>query len=66
MNDDELLVKGITDNEGRFLSNVSVSDISQLEVYANKGGFIQGHKSTVIQSGSSDLSISFIKWLICF
>mgnify|MGYP001177269401 CR=1 FL=1 len=60
MNDDELLVKGITDNEGRFLTNVNVSGISQLEVYANKGGFIQGHISTVIQSASFDLSISKI------
>ncbi|SVD63117.1 uncharacterized protein METZ01_LOCUS415971, partial [marine metagenome] len=32
--------------------------VSQLEVYANKGGFIQGHAIAVIQSASSDLSIS--------
>ena len=60
MNADEFLVKGMTDNEGRFLSSVNVSGVSQLEVYANKGGFIQGHTSAVIQSASSDFSISNI------
>ena len=60
MNADEFLVKGMTDNEGRFLSSVKVSGVSQLEVYANKGGFIQGHTSALIQSESSDFSISNI------
>ena len=57
MSGDQLLSKGITDDEGRFLTSVNLSSGMQLEVYANKGGFIQGHKSIVIQPASSDITI---------
>jgi len=58
MGDDQLLSKGITDDEGRFLTSIDVYVGMQLEVYANKGGFIQGHTSVVIQPESSDISIA--------
>ena len=58
MDDDQLLSKGITDDEGRFLTSIDVYGGMQLEVYANKGGFIQGHTSVVIQPESSDISIA--------
>ncbi|HJN97702.1 MAG TPA: C25 family cysteine peptidase, partial [Candidatus Marinimicrobia bacterium] len=58
MGDDQLLSKGITDDEGRFLTSIDVYGGMQLEVYANKGGFIQGHTSVVIQPESSDISIA--------
>jgi len=58
MDGDQLLAKGITDDEGRFLRSIDVYGGMQLEVYANKGGFIQGHTSVVIQPANSDLSIA--------
>ena len=58
MGDDQLLSKGITDDEGRFLTSIDVYVGMQLEVYANKGGFIQGHTSIGIQPESSDISIA--------
>ena len=58
MDDDQLLSKGITDNEGRFLTSIDVYGGMQLEVYANKGGFVQGHTSVAIQPASSDISIA--------
>jgi len=58
MDDDQLLSKGITDDEGRFLTSIDVYGGMQLEVYANKGGFIQGHTSIGIQPESSDISIA--------
>ena len=58
MDDNQLLSKGITDDEGRFLTSIDVYGGMQLEVYANKGGFIQGHTSVVIQPESSDISIA--------
>ena len=58
MDDDQLLSKGITDDEGRFLTSIDVYGGMQLEVYANKGGFIQGHTSIDIQPENSDFSIA--------
>ena len=58
MDDDQLLSKGITDDEGHFLTSLDAYAGMQLEVYANKGGFIQGHTSVVIQPASSDISIA--------
>ena len=57
MGNNELLSKGITDVEGKFLCTVDVSGISELEVYANKGGFIQGHNSVVVELENAGLSI---------
>jgi len=58
MNDGEILGKGLSDDQGRFLMSVNVSSISQLDVYANKGGFIQGYSSVAVQSDNSQLSVS--------
>ena len=58
MDDDQLLSKGITDDEGRFLTSIDVYGGMQLEVYANKGGFIQGHTSIGIQPENSDFFIA--------
>ncbi|HDY76170.1 MAG TPA: hypothetical protein ENH49_06565, partial [Candidatus Marinimicrobia bacterium] len=41
---DSLLTKGITDSEGKFVSTISVGGLSNVDVYANKNGFIQGHE----------------------
>ena len=58
MNDDEILTKGITDINGRFISRINTSDIIEVQVYVNKGGFIQGHKIVPVQSSNSEISIS--------
>ena len=60
MNNDELLAKGMTHTSGRFMVSVDVDGVYQLEIFANKNGFIQGHASAVVQSPLSDLSITSI------
>ena len=60
MNNDELLAKGMTDTYGRFMASVDVDGVYQLEIFANKNGFIQGHASSVILSPLSELSITSV------
>ncbi|NQV37548.1 MAG: T9SS type A sorting domain-containing protein [Candidatus Marinimicrobia bacterium] len=38
----ELIVKGLTDQSGRFIGNVPSAISSDVEVYLNKPGFVQG------------------------
>ena len=57
MNDGQLIRKGITDQDGRFLATLDVSNIYSLDIYANKGGYIQGHETAYLEAGNNDLSL---------
>ncbi len=52
MSDGEILAKGITDEHGEFVSSLHITDISSLDIYANKGGFIQGHEIVSISDAN--------------
>ena len=43
MNGDEFLGKSVTLDDGWVVTNVNVEGVNSLDIYANKGGFIQGH-----------------------
>lgn len=45
---DSLLTKGITNINGKFESTISVEGLSNVDVYVNKNGFIQGHESIAV------------------
>ena len=49
MNGSQLISKGITSREGVFAQSLNVDNINEVNVYANKGGFIQGHQLLTIQ-----------------
>ena len=49
MNGNQLLSKGITSSDGVYASNLDIDSATDLSVYANKGGFIQGHQLLTIQ-----------------
>ena len=49
MNGSQLLSKGVTTKDGVYASNLDLDSAAALSVYANKGGFIQGHQLLIIQ-----------------
>jgi len=58
MNEGELLGKGTTDNSGKFVTTIDPSGIYTLDVYANKGGFVQGHEIAYLEVTNNDLVLS--------
>ena len=60
MSDGDLLTKGITDHNGKFLSTLDVNNLSTIDIYSNKGGFVQGHTQIVIEDNNSSLLLDEI------
>ena len=60
MGNGELLAKGISDNDGKFVSSLNLTDLSAIDVYANKGGFIQGHETSLIDDNEQAIHLSGI------
>ena len=60
MSNNEIVAKGITNHAGRFIASIDVGNVSSLNVYANKGGFIQGHSQIMIEENNSTLIIDDI------
>ncbi len=58
MGNGEILSKGLTDSIGSYIATLNHSNTNFLDVYANKSGYIQGHKSLEIQEGVSLFSIN--------
>ena len=60
MSNGEILAKGISDHEGRFISSIDVEGLTNLDVYSNKSGFVQGYLNVVIEDNNNDLSLEDI------
>ena len=60
MSNGEILAKGISDHEGRFISSIDVEGLTNLDVYSNKSGFVQGYLNIVIEDNNNDLSLGDI------
>ena len=60
MSNNEIVAKGITNHAGRFIASIDVGNVSSLNIYANKGGFIQGHSQIMIEENNSTLIIDDI------
>ncbi|MFL3008767.1 MAG: C25 family cysteine peptidase [Candidatus Neomarinimicrobiota bacterium] len=58
MNNDEILSKGITDVNGRLIFRLEDSSLSEIKIYANKSGFVQGLEIVDVQFLDSNISIS--------
>ncbi len=58
MENDQILAKGITNELGRFIVTLNLDGIYSVEVYANKGGYIQGHESLIVQEPSQGIILS--------
>ncbi len=55
---DELVARGITDANGQLISQVSDLSVGDLDIYANKTGFIQGHVVVAASGASRPITIS--------
>ncbi|MBT3589611.1 MAG: hypothetical protein HOD28_04540 [Candidatus Marinimicrobia bacterium] len=60
MMNDELIAKGLTDSDGRFLASLESQAISNYQIYANKNGYIQGMVEVQSNEPTSDLYLSNI------
>ena len=58
MNNDEILSKGVTDVNGRFILRLEDNSLSEIQIYANKSGFVQGLEIVDVQFLDSNISIS--------
>ena len=54
LNNGQLISKGITSKSGKYVDNLNTEGLTSIEVYANKGGFVQGHTSKDISQGISN------------
>jgi len=54
----EIVAKGLTDNTGRFIASVDVQNSVEIDIYANKNGFIQGHSVASVENATSDIHLS--------
>jgi len=58
MNNGEIFSKGITDESGRFIASINVNDIYSFDLYANKGGFIQGYTDIIVENPNNALVLN--------
>lgn len=64
MNNDEMITKGISDENGKFVTTLDPSDISySINVYANKGGFIQGHEEVLKTESTQNYVLASVTYL---
>ena len=40
MNGSEILSKGLTNDSGRYIASLNIDEVNNVDIYANKGGFI--------------------------
>ena len=57
MLDGQLLKKGISDANGQYAASLDIQGTPALDIYANKGGFIQGHEIVYVQNSDIDLAL---------
>jgi len=55
MANDSIIFKGNTDTYGQIDASITLGDISIIDVYVNKNGFIQGHSEVAVTSYGYDL-----------
>ena len=60
MNNGDILSKGNTDSDGRYITTLEFEDLTDIDIYANKSGFVQGHANVVVGDNSSILTLSNI------
>ena len=60
MNGSEILSKGLTDNTGRYVATLNIDEVNNVDIYANKGGFIQGHKIAQVENSNNNLILKNI------
>ena len=57
MSGDSVLAKGISNQLGYFQVNVSLHNITSVDVYVNKNGFVQYHEEIAIESSNVELML---------
>ena len=55
MANDSIIFKGNTDTYGKIDASITLGDISIIDIYVNKNGFIQGHSEVAVTSYGYDL-----------
>ena len=52
-----MLSKGITGEDGLYASTLDVEELDIIDVYANKGGYIQGHSNIIVPAEDQNLEL---------
>ena len=60
MNGSEILSKGLTNDSGRYVATLNIDEVNNVDIYANKGGFIQGHKIAQVENSNNNLILKNI------
>jgi hypothetical protein len=58
ISEDSILVKGKTDSDGDFKATISVGDLTSIDVYVNKNGFVQGYSEISVSNYDSSLVLT--------
>ena len=60
MGDGQLLAKGITDESGDFIATLDLDELSAVDIYSNKGGYMQGHEILPVQDDEQSIQLTDI------
>jgi len=55
MSEDSILSKGVTNQIGYYKVNIEIQDLTSIDLYVNKDGFIQYHEEISIEPSNADL-----------
>ena len=58
MSNSDIISKGLTDEQGKFVTSLDISSVESFDIYANKSAFIQGHKTISVNSEVSDIILT--------
>ena len=58
ISDSDIISKGLTDEQGKFVTSLDISSVENFDIYANKSAFIQGHKAISVNSEVSDIILT--------
>ncbi len=64
MGDGQLLGKGITDATGQFAVTIELNNLVNIDIYANKSGFIQGHLNIAIDENGTESNLAISEIII--
>ena len=58
MAEGQILSKGLTDGSGKFVTTLEIDGLSSVVVYANKSGYMQGKKTSIIVDDNQTIRFS--------
>ena len=60
MSEGQMLAKGVTDMAGEFMTSLDLDGLPSVDIYSNKGGFMQGKETIPLQDSDQALHLKSV------